>query len=256
MYEKGTGPQALPGDAMSDERAGREGSDRLSAMGALGEPTRRALYDHVAAAHGWVSRDEAADALGLERGTAAHHLDRLASDGLLEVDYQRRSGRRGPGAGRPAKLYRRAQRDFDVSLPPRDYALAGRMLAEAVDRSRTARVDIADAVDEVATAEGRRLGEAIHARLRGARARTRSGRRRLVVETLGGLGFEPHTADDGTVVLRNCPFHQLAQHHTELICGMNHCMMSTALEAVGDTGLDARLEPEEGMCCVKLHPAR
>src|SRR5947209_4013143 len=100
---------------MSNEELATGRQDRLAAMGALGEPTRRALYEHVAAAGDWVSRDEAADALGLERGTAAHHLDRLASDGLLEIEYRRRSGRQGPGAGRPAKLYRRARRDFEVT---------------------------------------------------------------------------------------------------------------------------------------------
>ncbi|MGZ4148330.1 MAG: helix-turn-helix transcriptional regulator [Actinomycetota bacterium] len=241
---------------MSDEEPAIGRPDRLAAMGALGEPTRRALYDHVAAAGGWVSRDEAADALDLERGTVAHHLDRLASDGLLEVEYRRLSGKQGPGAGRPAKLYRRAQRDFDVTLPPRDYQLAGRMLAEAVDRARTARVDIAEAVDEVATAEGRRLAAEIESQLRGARPKPSANRRGVVVDALERHGFEPRTADDGTIVLRNCPFHQLAQQHTDLICGMNLSMMKAAIAAVGDTGLEARLEPDAGQCCVKLGPPR
>jgi len=129
--------------------------DRLGAIGALSEPTRRALYEHVAATGDWVSRDQAADAVGLERGTAAHHLDRLAADGLLDVDYQRLSGRRGPGAGRPAKLYRRSRRQFEVSLPPRDYELAGHLLARAADKSRSESVDITSALDDVARAEGR-----------------------------------------------------------------------------------------------------
>jgi predicted ArsR family transcriptional regulator len=236
------------------EQAATARSDQLSAMSALGEPTRRALYEYIAAAGRWVSRDEAAEALDLERGTAAHHLDRLASDGLLETDYQRLSGKQGPGAGRPAKLYRRALRDFDVTLPPRDYALVGMMLAEAVDRSRTARVDIADAVDDVATAEGRRLGDATGEELRVARVRTPARRRKVVLDVLERHGFEPRTDDDGTVVLRNCPFHKLAQEHTDLICGMNLCMMKAVLDQVGDLGLEARLEPEADACCVKLRP--
>jgi len=226
----------------------------MAAISALAEPTRRALYDHLAAAGDWVSRDEAADAVGLERATAAHHLDRLAADGLVEVDYQRRSGRQGPGAGRPAKLYRRARREFDLALPPREYALAGRMLAEAVDRARTDGTDIAAAVDEVASAEGRRLGEEIDERLRSERARKIESRRRGVLEALGERGFEPHIDEQGSVVLRNCPFHQLAQQHTDLICGMNLCMVKAALAEVGDTGLDAHLEPEVGQCCVRLTP--
>lgn len=228
--------------------------DRLGALGALAEPNRRALYEHVAAAGDWVSRDQAADALGLERGTTAHHLDRLAADGLLEVDYQRLSGRRGPGAGRPAKVYRRSPQEFEVSLPPRDYELAGRLLARAADRSRADDVDFATALDDVARSEGRRLADEVRTQLRGAAGRGAAARRRVVGDVLARHGFEPHTADDGTVVLRNCPFHQLAQEHRELICGMNLCLLAAAVDDVGGTGLDARLEPEDGHCCVRLHP--
>jgi len=241
---------------MSDRQPPTGQHDRLGAITSLAEPTRRAVYDVVVGAADWVSREQAAGALDLERGTAAHHLDRLAADGLLEVDYQRLSGRQGPGAGRPAKLYRRARRDFEVSLPPRDYELAGSMLAEAADRSRTEGVDITTAIDDVARAEGQRLAEEIRARLQATTGRGAPRRRRAVLDVLAEHGFEPQSAADGTVVLKNCPFHQLAQRHTELICNMNLCLLHAAIAALGDTGLDARLEPEEGRCCVKLHPAR
>lgn len=225
--------------------------DGLEAVGALAEPTRRRLYEHVAAAGGWVGRDAAADAVGLERGTAAHHLDRLAADGLLEVDYKRLSGKQGPGAGRPAKVYRRAEREFGVSLPPRDYELAGRLLAAAVERSVSEGEDVMAALDEVASAEGARLADSIRERV--AAAGSDADKRDAALAVLAEQGFEPHTTDDGTVVLRNCPFHQLAQQHTELICGMNLCLVKAAVDGLGQTGFDARLEPEEGSCCVKLH---
>jgi predicted ArsR family transcriptional regulator len=77
----------------------------------------------------------------------------------------------------------------------------------------------------------------------------------VVVEMLEGLGYEPEAKTDGTVVLRNCPFHRLAQEHTELICGMNLGLVDAALEGLGDTGLEARLEPEDDVCCVRLHRA-
>src|SRR5688500_19883820 len=92
------------GGGMEDEAL--PGGDAVAVVGVLAEPTRRQLYDFVVAAAGWVSRDAAADSLGLERGTVAHHLDRLAAEGLVDVDFQRLSGRQGPGAGRPSKLYR------------------------------------------------------------------------------------------------------------------------------------------------------
>jgi predicted ArsR family transcriptional regulator len=230
--------------------------DELAAITSLAEPTRRALYDYVADHGSWVSRDAAAEAVGLERGTAAHHLERLASDGLLDVDYQRLTGRQGPGAGRPAKLYRRARREFDVSLPPRDYELAGRLLADAADTSRTEHTDITTALDRVSTAEGHELGRHIRDRLHGVAGRKPANRRRATLDAVTELGYEPSTRDDGTVVLRNCPFHQLAKRHTELICGMNQCLLDTAIDDVGNTGLRATLDPEDGLCCVKLRPTR
>src|SRR3954454_10517545 len=75
----------------------------LDSIGALAEPNRRGRYDYVVDRRDWVSREQAAEALGLQRGIAAHHLDRLADDGLLEIDYRRLNNRRGPGAGRPAQ---------------------------------------------------------------------------------------------------------------------------------------------------------
>lgn len=237
---------------MTDREPPTPRPDRLGAISGLAEPNRRALYEHVAATGGWVSRDQAADAVGLERGTTAHHLDRLAADGLLEVDYQRLSGRQGPGAGRPAKVYRRSSGQIEVSLPPRDYELAGQLLARAADKSRTENVDISSALDDVARAEGHHFAEQIRARLHETNERAAASRRRAVLDQLEDHGFEPRSEDDGTVVLKNCPFHQLAQQHRELICGMNHSLLDEAIENVGQTGLHAKLEPEDGLCCVKL----
>lgn len=231
-----------------------ERPDGVRAISALGEPSRRALYDFVVQHGGWVSRDQAADAAGLERGTAAHHLDRLADEGLLDIDYQRLTGRAGPGAGRPAKLYRRADRDFDVSLPPRKYRLAGELLARAAERSRSRGVDISEALDAEASEEGGRWAETIAARLRGVASRRATTRRNALVDLLDEQGFEPTLDPDDAVTLRNCPFDYLASEHTNLICGMNLCLLDAVVESVGRTGLRANLEPGEDHCCVRLRP--
>ncbi len=78
----------------------------VGAIALLDEPKRRRLYEYVAESDEPVGRDQAAAALGISRELAAFHLDRLVEGGLLETEYRRRSGRGGPGAGRPAKLYR------------------------------------------------------------------------------------------------------------------------------------------------------
>ncbi|MEP6623395.1 MAG: transcriptional regulator [Acidimicrobiia bacterium] len=225
--------------------------DDIGALGALAEPTRRALYEYVVDQREWVGRERAADAVGIQRGIAAHHLDRLVDAGLLEVDYQRLSGRQGPGAGRPAKVYRRAPEEFGVSLPARHYELAGRLLAVAADRSRHDGTPIDATIAEAAREEGRLIGTAARARL--GRRSGRATRRARLFDELRARGYEPETRADGVTVLHNCPFHRLAQEHTELICGMNLCVLDGVLGELEDLGLKAELEPEAGYCCVRLH---
>lgn len=211
----------------------------VSAIAALGEPTRRRLYDYVARRTDPVGRDEAASDLGLARQTAAFHLDRLADESLLDVVYERRSGRTGPGAGRPAKLYRRSARQIAVSLPGRRYELAGRLLARAVEESGATGEPVRDVLHREARALGARIGA--------------DGAGEEVVRVLERYGFEPRH-EDGTVVLGNCPFHALAREHTQTVCGMNLHLLGGVLEGLRETGYTACLSPAEGRCCVRLEP--
>ncbi|KES05101.1 transcriptional regulator [Streptomyces toyocaensis] len=212
----------------------------ISAIAALDEPTRRRLYDYVVGRRHPVGRDEAAEALGLARQTAAFHLDRLAAENLLDVLHVRRSGRSGPGAGRPAKLYRRSAVQIAVSLPDRRYELAGRLLAQAVEES---------------AAGGEPVREVLHRRARELGARIGAdGDGTQVFRVLERYGFEPRR-DGGAVVLGNCPFHALARAHTRTVCGMNLHLLRGVLEGAGDTAFEARPAPEPGRCCVRLEPA-
>jgi predicted ArsR family transcriptional regulator len=206
---------------------------RVSAIAALDEPTRRRLYEFVVARQAPVSRDEVAEAVGTPRATVAFHLDRLVAEGLLEVVFERRTGRSGPGAGRPSKLYRRSPEHIAVSLPERRYELAAGLLAGALDEAEPRK-----ALRRRAREAGRKLGEA---------ARTDQD----VLRALRDFGYEPR-AEGGTVVLVNCPFHSLAQQHTELVCGMNLGLVDGILDGLAATGVTARLAPQPGHCCVQL----
>ncbi|GAA2422410.1 helix-turn-helix domain-containing protein [Streptomyces coeruleofuscus] len=211
----------------------------VSAVAALDEPTRRRLYEHVVRQPGPVSRDEAAAALGLARQTAAFHLDRLAGESLLDVVYERRSGRTGPGAGRPAKLYKRSAREVTVSLPERHYELAGRLLAQAMEES--------EATGEPVRAVLHRKAHELGAQLAGQGG---TG----VFGLLERYGFEPRH-DGDAIVLGNCPFHALAREHTQTVCGMNLHLLRGVLEGLEDSSRHACLAPSPGHCCVRLEPA-
>ena len=223
--------------------------ERVAGVASLAEPQRRALYRFVVTRDGAVSKDEAAAAMGVARSVAAFHLDRLVADGLLITEYRRLSGRQGPGAGRPAKLYRRAEGELSVSLPDRRYDLAARLLAAAVNEATHTGTPVAHALTRIATEQGRGLGE----RARAA-AGKRPSRRALVDAALTVLdeqGYQPRP-DGDEVVLANCPFHALVDEQRDLVCGMNHDLLSGMAAAVGDDVLAARLVLSDDACCVRL----
>ncbi|WP_103381747.1 helix-turn-helix transcriptional regulator [Pseudonocardia dioxanivorans] len=228
----------------------------ITSAASLDEPTRRRLYAFVVRQPEPVGRDDAAAALGLPRTTAAFHLDRLVDAGLLDVIQERRSGRRGPGAGRPAKLYRRAAREIEVSLPERRYDLVGRLLAGAVDEATSSGRPVGVVLEQRAYAFGRTLaegGDTADADCRPS-GLADDGPAMSVVRVLEAHGYEPRSSDTG-ITLGNCPFNVLAREYTELVCGANLCLLSGVLDAHPDARLEAELRPGEAGCCVHLVPA-
>jgi predicted ArsR family transcriptional regulator len=241
----------------SDDAGDLRDRDPISTAAVLGEPVRRALYEHVASREEAVDRDQAAAATGIGRPLAAFHLDRLVAAGLLEVEYRRRSGRTGPGAGRPAKFYRRTRGlNVELSLPARRYRMAAEIFAEGLDRQQDGA-----ARDEVRAA-ARERGAALAAAAKGSRPssggrtsrRLKAARRDELVAVLRNEGFEP-TEDGPEIRLRNCPFDILAAEHRGLTCSMNLALLEGLATSVGDTELRAVAHPVEGSCCVRFVPS-
>ncbi|MFI6297356.1 helix-turn-helix transcriptional regulator [Nonomuraea sp. NPDC050790] len=206
-------------------------NEDLDALSHLQDPVRRALYDHVAATGGEVGRGEAAQAAGVSRTLAAHHLDKLVEAGLLESGF-RAPEKKGPGSGRPAKVYRRAKAERSVSLPPRDYGALAGLLAGVVGT-----LGVEDRAEAAARTAGERLG------------RGRGG------EPLAGVlrerGYEPY-AEGGVLRMRNCPFHTLSEEQPVLVCAMNLALCQGLLAGMGGDPGRATLDPRPGECCVAV----
>jgi len=220
-----------------------EFDQRVTTVALLGEPIRRALYRFVAAHAEPVSREQAAAGVGVPHHVAKFHLDKLEEDGLLDVEYRRPPGRSGPGAGRPAKLYRRSARPIAVNLPERRYELAGRVLAEAVSNAERRDIPVNRAVAEAARAAGQALGDV-------PVSSADSDPLEAVREALAANGYEPRLVD-GRLILGNCPFHALAETHRDLVCGLNRDLVDGLLDTQ-PCDLKARLEPGPGRCCVTV----
>ncbi|WP_067465073.1 helix-turn-helix transcriptional regulator [Actinomadura macra] len=217
--------------------------DDIDAVASLQDPVRRRLYEFVAAQDREVGRNEAAEAAGVQRTLAAFHLDRLVEVGLLEAASRRLTGRSGPGAGRPAKVYRRSVVEHGVSVPPRDYRTVAGLLAEAAD---------AAGLDMEVQDAARRRGRA----LRGPGGSC--GDLGAVAKVLAERGYAPVLEDgrDGgegsggrpVLRMRNCPFRVVAEQFPPLVCGMNLALLEGLVE--GSDGVRVRMDPRPGWCCV------
>lgn len=211
-------------------------SDDVARVSALDDPTRRALYDLVGNRSSPTSRDDASAALGLSRSTAAFHLDRLADEGLLAVEFHRPAGRSGPGAGRPTKYYVRSAVEVSVSVPERHYELAADIFARAITEATESRRPVRDVLRRVAAETGREAGQ-------------RAGD---FDAALVAGGFEPRPDDAGGVVMGNCPFHRLAQKHTELVCELNYQLLDGVAQGVPGCGRRIVADPGAGRCCIRV----
>ena len=223
----------------------RDDDRDVAGISALADPVRRLLYRFVCAQAEPVSRDQAAEAVGVARHQAKFHLDRLEAEGLLQSDYVRLTGRSGPGAGRPAKRYRRGGGELSVTIPPREYDLAGHIMAEAITDNASTAAPIAETLAKAAAAQGRAMAAGSDDPTSASDALHRS------VDLLAEHGYEPRQVGR-TILLTNCPFHSLARSHTDLVCHMNEALLTGFAEAIAPDRLEARLEPGEDRCCVIL----
>jgi len=217
--------------------------DDLAAIGLLDEPVRRRLYDWVVGQPEPVGREAAARAVGVSRAIATFHLDKLAEAGLLDSSYRRLTGRSGPGAGRPARVYLRASREFSVSLPERRYARAADLFASALERLGDGGPP--PALTDAAHEMGAELGSTSR----------RGGHRTRLERALEAGGYEPITDRFGTIRLRNCPFDALTDAHRPLVCGTNLALARGVIAGTGVTDLEPVLDPQPGFCCVAFVPS-
>jgi predicted ArsR family transcriptional regulator len=227
--------------------------DALAMLAALDDPVRRRLYRYVRHRGQPVTREEAAADAGVSRKLAAFHLDKLVDVGLLQARYEAPPDRR-PRVGRAPKVYQPSAAEVRVSIPERRYDLLAEVLVDALGRPD--QEGMAErAAREVAGARGRDLGD----RIRQERRLGRPGAERTMRaagEALDQLGFETVPGDQGSLMLRNCPFQAVARRAPELVCGINHAFIDGLVRGLGNQTVQVLLVPRPDGCCVELHPAR
>jgi len=216
----------------------------LGAVGVLGDESRWKLFSFVRRARRAVTREEAAERVGISRKLAAFHLDKLVDAGLLRAHYE------GVGrVGRAPKVYEPSDVDVQVSIPARQYDLLADILIDAVLSE-----DPRGSAEGIATERGREIGTAEREGERPGRLGTERALT-MTCRLLSRHGFEPLRDTPTTVRMRDCPFHPLAAKARDLVCGINRAFLEGVIDGLEARTVEAVLAPGgAGGCCVELRP--
>lgn len=220
----------------------------IRALAALEDDLRQGMYEFIRTARRPVTREEAAEAVGISRKLAAFHLDKLVEAGLLRSNYEPVGGLRK--VGRTPKVYQPVDVDIRISIPERQHDVLAAILVDAVLTERsdeTAR----QAAMRAAHERGQRVAATEREQLRPGRL----GAERALTLSEGLLkrhGYGPDRVSPVCVALRNCPFHPLAGQEPDLVCGLNHAFLTGFLTGLDAPKVAAVLEPRAGECCVEL----
>ncbi len=176
----------------------------MTSLSAIAQPELREIVLFARSQARPVSADDVAAHFRIHRTVARARLERIAAAGLLTVSFARRSGRTGPGAGRPSKLYAVPPETSAIEFPARRY---DRLLAHLLDAVPSEGREIALAEAGVAYA-GDLAESAALGRTRGIRSAAERA-----CAALGKLGFQASvtesTEDSVTITTPTCPLRPL-----------------------------------------------
>jgi predicted ArsR family transcriptional regulator len=190
----------------------------------LADVRRREVYLYVSKANSPVTVNEVAERFGIHRNAAKHHLDRLLEAGLLRAEFKRVNGRRGPGAGRPSKLYSSTDTEISFSVPERHYDLLAHLLLTALTQG--------DDLERVGARFGHQLADAQR------QQRPSDDAAEGIHAILEGLGFRPSVECDGAghlwITTESCPFGWVAAEAPEgQICRLDRAIVGGVLNGYG-----------------------
>jgi predicted ArsR family transcriptional regulator len=200
-------------------------------ISALQDPTRRRiLLDFFVHQPEWTAA-EVAQAVGVHRTVAHGHLERLVALGYLS------SGQRRGTSGKPAKLYRLAGRQIDLSYPVRRFARLAALLAQGLRGA-------SDGV-ELAREAGQRYGASLVSKP--------ADSPKAVLGQLGPLGAEYGLVRDDEVVAQNCIFRQACEGAEDVVCELHAGILEGAIRTAGlDVQVQAFRNYEEKGCAYRI----
>ncbi|HEU5362347.1 MAG TPA: hypothetical protein VFU56_03350 [Gaiellaceae bacterium] len=182
----------------------------MDELEAVGDPDARAAFLFARASDRAVTADDLAASAGIHRNVARARLERLAAAGLLEIGYERRTGRTGPGSGRPAKTYAVVPELNAIQFPDRHYEdLLGLIIDALPERGRARRLrETGEAfADELADEVGLEAAPTLRAGVEAVCAAMRKLGYQVSVEDVG--------EDRAVIATPTCPLRPLVRRRPD-----------------------------------------
>jgi predicted ArsR family transcriptional regulator len=220
----------------------------------LVSPVRRRIVETLEGEPDGLTAAEVGHRLGLHPTSARFHLEQLAGADLVEASFHRH------GTGRPHKRYAALPDRTATSAPEEAYRMLAQLLTEALDPSEGGALSPEEAGARWAREHVRNLSGDGETPLPPARTAGQwLAKVGHVLDVLESWGYEPslRTSDHGRtaeVALARCPFRDLAEAHTEVVCAAHRGLLLGALDALGEPGAEVRLQPFAlpGVCIAHL----
>jgi predicted ArsR family transcriptional regulator len=193
----------------------------------LGDPTRRSIYLTVRESSEPVTAAQVATKFDIHANVARHHLDRLADDGYLEVTRRRPDGKKGPGAGRPAKCYTSTDKEIELQFPARRYDLLAELLIRVVQRLEP------NGASAIAAEVGREYGKELAGTVTVPEAARFDDVLATVQQAMINVGFAVDAnTTDRQLLTSHCPFGRTAFDHPEVVCSLDRGIVNGLMEAL------------------------
>ncbi len=215
--------------ATLDLHDGGEDSEEFSATvsaitAAFGDQTRREIYLYLSGVEGKTAA-QVAEVFHLHPNVARHHLEKLLAGGYLEVSLQHNT----PGAGRPAKLYKKSHNLHRATLVNKPDTLLLLLLKRLIDYTPP------EALEALAHEVGLNYGKSLTVNMSvGESLRSLRSALVAIADALTALGFSAHTKEDetGTQIIRDvCPFGNLAVQ-TPALCAIDKAIVEGMLSGL------------------------
>lgn len=198
----------------------------LKVTNVLGDPTRYSIYESFLKRNQPLTVNEVAELFDIHPNVARLHLTKLTEINVITAQFKKT----GKG-GRPSRVYELSDQVIELTFPHRDYKMLAEMMLETF-------AGMGELGKKALFNTGKKYGMQItYEQQRSSIALDVKDKVKMLEETGTLLGMYPKFEYDDAkreihFTITNCPFKELAQTNTSIICNTHMYFLKGMLSSV------------------------